>query len=155
MLKQHHYKTTITWTGNRGEGTRTYKGYDRSHTVSVVNKPDIHASSDPAFNGDASKYNPEEFLLMSLSSCHMLWFLHLCADNGIVVTDYADEATGIMVESTTGGHFTEAVLHPAVTITDAHLIDKANALHAEAHKRCFIANSCNFPIRHQPVCIAG
>lgn len=155
MLKEHHYNTKISWTGNRGEGTKAYKGYDRSHTVSIMNKVDIHASSDPAFFGDHTKHNPEEFLLASLSSCHMLWFLHLCADNGIVVTDYYDNATGTMVETGMGGHFTGVTLHPHVTITDHSMIEKANSLHEQANKCCFIANSCNFPVKHDPTCVAN
>ncbi len=155
MNKQHHYKATITWTGNRGEGTKTYKGYDRSHRISIDDKVDIEGSSDTAFLGDRTKHNPEDMLVASLSTCHMLWFLHLCADNGIIVTGYVDEATGTMAETGKGGHFTEVVLHPQVTITDQSKIDKANSLHEEAHSHCFIANSCNFPVRHQPGCITA
>lgn len=154
MQKQHTYKTNIEWTGNRGEGTINYRGYDRSHNISVANKALINASSDPAFMGDASKYNPEELLVASLSSCHMLWYLHLCSDDGIVVTEYKDEATGIMQETMSGGHFTEVTLHPSVTITDKTKIDRANELHHEANKKCFIANSCNFPVKHEPSCKA-
>jgi organic hydroperoxide reductase OsmC/OhrA len=155
MHKEHHYESTITWTGNRGEGTSSYKGYDRSHIISIKNKADIAASSDAPFMGDVSKHNPEDLLLASLSSCHMLWYLHLCADNGIIVTAYQDQPTGTMLQTEHGGHFTEVVLHPQVTITDSNMIEKANELHADAHKNCFIANSCNFPVRHDPVCEAG
>lgn len=155
MSKQHNYKTNIEWTGNRGEGTKNYRGYDRSHRISVNNKTIIEASSDPAFMGDAEKYNPEELLLASLSSCHMLWYLHLCADNGIVVTGYTDEATGTMLETPSGGHFTEVVLHPVVTITAESKIEKANELHRSANKHCFIANSCNFPVKHEASCLVG
>ncbi len=153
MSKEHFYKTNVEWTGNRGEGTTHYKSYDRSHRISVANKPVIESSSDTAFMGDASKYNPEELLLSALSSCHMLWFLHLCSDHGIIVVDYTDEATGIMIESNSGGHFTEVILHPVVKITDKTNIEKANAFHDEANKKCFIANSCNFPVKHEPACI--
>lgn len=155
MNKEHHYKATITWTGNRGEGTKTYKGYDRSHLISINNKIVIQGSSDAAFMGDTAKHNPEDLLLASLSACHMLWYLHLCADNGIVVTDYRDEATGTMLQTDAGGHFTGVVLHPQVTITDRTQIEKANGLHEQANKHCFIANSCNFPVHHDPVCTAG
>jgi organic hydroperoxide reductase OsmC/OhrA len=104
--------------------------------------------------GDITKHNPEDLFLASLSSCHMLWYLHLCADNGIVVTHYEDNATAVMVQTATGGHFTEAILHPQVTITDIAMIEKANALHKEANRHCFIANSCNFPVQHKPSCRA-
>ncbi len=154
MHKEHHYNARVTWTGNRGEGTANYKGYDRNHRISIEHKPDIEGSSDTAFLGDATRHNPEDMLLSSLSACHMLWYLHLCADNGIVVTDYHDDATGTMLQTDQGGHFTEVVLHPQVTITDSNKISLANELHEEAHKHCFIANSCNFPVTHDPVCIA-
>ena len=154
MSKEHTYKTNIEWTGNRGEGTISYKGYDRDYEITVENKAVIHASSDPSFMGNPSKYNPEELLVASLSSCHMLWYLHLCSDNGIVVIEYKDEARGIMLETATGGHFTEVILNPAVVITDESKIEKANQLHQEAHKKCYIANSCNFPVTHKSICKA-
>lgn len=152
MSHLHHYKTSVTWTGNRGEGTSHYKAYDRSHTVSVNHKPVINCSSDAAFMGDAECYNPEELFLASLSSCHMLWYLHLCADAGVVVTAYTDLATGILNEHLEGGgRFTEALLHPHVTVADASMIIKASELHDLAAKKCFIANSCNFEVKHHPV----
>ena len=152
MHKQHKYKTSITWTGNLGQGTSHYKGYERSHTISVHYKPEIYASSDPSFMGDANKYNPEELFLASLSSCHMLWYLHLCSDNGIIVTAYSDNATGTMEENINGGKFIEVVLHPQVLVAEVSMIDKANELHVQANEKCFIANSCNFPVRHEAVC---
>jgi len=148
MNKQHNYQTTIRWTGNKGTGTDDYRNYDRSHTISIPDKVEILGSSDVAFRGDQTKHNPEDMLVASLSSCHMLWYLHLCADAGVVVVDYVDHATGVMEESDTGGHFTEVTLNPVVTVTDASMIDKAIQIHHEAHKRCFIANSVNFPVKH-------
>ena len=153
MNRQHHFRTTINWTGNRGQGTTDYNGYDRSHRLSAQNKPTIEVSSDSAFMGDPSKYNPEELFLASLSSCHMLWFLHLCSDNGVVVTAYEDHATGNLDEDKTGGgKFTEVILHPHVKVTHSSMIVKANELHEEANKRCFIANSCTFKIKHEAFC---
>lgn len=155
MAKVHHYKTAVTWTGNKGNGTSAYRAYERNHILSIENKANLDLSSDPAFLGDPSKYNPEELLLASISSCHMLWYLHLCADAGIVVTAYTDEATGIMEENGQGGRFIEVTLHPSATVTETAMMEKAIALHEEANKKCFIANSCNFPIKHVPVCKAG
>lgn len=155
MNGQHTYKLTIKWTGNQGQGTSSYKAYERSHTVCVDNKADILCSSDPAFRGDNTKHNPEDLFLASISTCHMLWYLHLCSDAGIIVTDYTDHANGIMQETSDGGgHFTEVTLNPVVVITDKSMIDKANELHKKANQLCFIANSCNFAIHHKPVCIA-
>lgn len=153
MNKQHHYQANITWTGNNGTGTSNYKAYERSHDIAVHQKAVIPASSDPAFRGDVTKHNPEDLLVSSLSSCHMLWYLHLCATAGVVVVEYTDHATGIMEETPDGsGHFTNVTLNPVVTVTEQQMVDKANAIHHEANKYCFIANSVNFPVLHQPVC---
>ncbi len=152
-MPHHQYKINLSWTGNSGAGTKDYRSYERSHVITGENKPSIPGSSDPAFRGDAGRYNPEELLVASLSSCHMLWYLHLCAVAGIVVVDYQDHASGIMLETSDGGgYFTEVTLHPLVTITDAARIADANNIHQRAHQMCFIARSCNFPVHHQPVC---
>jgi organic hydroperoxide reductase OsmC/OhrA len=151
-MKQHHYKLTVTWTGNRGNGTASYTAYDRNHIIAATGKPAIPASSDPAFRGDPTRYNPEELLVASLSTCHMLWFLHLCTTAGVVVVDYIDEAAGVMEETADGGgRFTEVTLFPVITVTETAMIEKADALHADANRLCFIANSCNFPVHHKPV----
>ena len=154
MDKIHTYNIAIEWTGNRGRGTSEYRGYDRDHKISAENKIIIEASSDPSFLGDRKKYNPEELFVASLSSCHMLWYLHICSDNGIVVVEYTDQAIGTMQEGKASGRFIEVVLQPLVKITDRNFIEKANQLHEEAHRNCFIANSCNFPVGHKPTCIA-
>jgi organic hydroperoxide reductase OsmC/OhrA len=152
MKQQHTYQATIRWTGNTGSGTEHYIHYERSHVISIQGKPDILGSSDPAFRGDSTQHNPEDLLLSSLSACHMLWYLHLCADAGIVVTAYTDEASGTMVMNKNGsGQFTEVVLHPRVTIQNARHTEEAIALHDKAHQMCFIANSVNFEVRHHPV----
>jgi organic hydroperoxide reductase OsmC/OhrA len=153
VTKLHNYKLTINWTGNIGTGTSAYTAYKRDHEISIKGKPIIAASSDPAFRGDDSRYNPEELLLASISSCHMLWYLHLCATAGVIVTGYTDHATGVMEEiAEGGGRFTGITLHPVVTVTEVSMIEKANELHTKANELCFIANSVNFPVSHQPVC---
>ena len=151
-MKEHHYKLKITWTGNLGVGTSKYDAYSRDHIISAKGKDDLLGSADPAFRGDASKYNPEELLLSALSTCHMLWYFHFCADNGIIVTDYVDDAEGFMEEANTGGgKFREVILKPTITITDPSKAELAIKLHEEANKKCFIANSVNFPVLHLPV----
>ncbi len=150
--KDHSYSVTVTWTGNTGPGTAGYRAYDRRHEIVVHGKPAIPASSDPAFRGDKARYNPEEMLVASISSCHMLWYLHLCATEGIVVHGYEDIAEGIMHEDGDGGgRFTDVVLQPEITLAPGADVERARALHAEAHAKCFIASSVNFEIRHEPV----
>ena len=155
-MKQHNYALKINWTGNSGSGTNRYKSYERSFEVSVDGKEIINGSSDPSFNGDKTKYNPEELLLASISSCHMLWYLHLCADDGIIVTSYIDNAEGIMVENDNGGgKFEQVILKPVISVTENSMIEKAIILHAKANKLCFVANSVNFRISHQPVILTN
>ncbi len=151
----YEYEATIRWTGNQGSGTSAYDAYSRDHVIEIDGKPPIAASADPAFRGDPARHNPEELLLASLSSCHMLWYLHLAAVNKIVVTAYTDRAQGFMEMPKGGtGHFTRAILRPEVTISsgDAAL---AARLHKTASEHCFIANSVNFPVEHTPRIING
>src|SRR5215471_5844851 len=155
MSKVHRYQATISWTGNRGTGTNNYDAYSRGHEIHCPGKPVIAGSSDPAFRGDPSRWNPEELLVASVSSCHMLWYLHLCSDAGVVVVSYIDNAVGIMQEAENGsGYFKEITLFPEVVVKDVSMIDKANKLHHKANEYCFIANSVKFPIHHRPKCKA-
>ena len=147
---QHHYRVDVEWTGNHGTGTQTYQGYGREHEIRVAGKPVLAGSSDPAFRGDATKYNPEDMLVAALSTCHMLSYLHVAATAGIVVTAYTDTAEGTMETNAHGGHFVEVVLRPQVTISAASDAAKAEAAHEAAHHGCFIANSVNFPVRCEP-----
>src|SRR5690606_25003435 len=142
---------TVTWKGNLGNGTRDYKNYSRNHEVLMEGKPPLLCSSDPDFRGDPSRYSPEDLLVSSLSGCHMLWYLHLCAANNIVVTDYVDHATGEMSENDDGsGQFTKVTLRPRVTVADPAMVRSAKDLHAAANKMCFIARSVNFAVVHMP-----
>jgi organic hydroperoxide reductase OsmC/OhrA len=148
---RHHYETTTTWTGNRGEGTAGYRSYDRAHQTDTTGRPPILASSEPAFHGDRQRWNPELLLVAALSQCHLLAYLHRCAVSGVVVTRYVDAATGSMAETPNGGgHFEEVVLRPVVTVRSQEMVERARALHEEASERCFIASSVNFPVRHEP-----
>jgi organic hydroperoxide reductase OsmC/OhrA len=147
--RKHTYAVTIRWTGNSGTGTSGYRDYSRGHDISSVGKPVIAASSDAAFRGDRTRWNPEELLLAALSSCHQLAYLHLCTVAGVVVVDYVDAAEGVMEETEDGGgRFTHVVLRPKVTVASGDM-EKAKELHHEAHAKCFIANSVNFPVDHE------
>lgn len=153
-MRQHHYTQQILWTGNRGEGTIKYDAYDRDFDWMVKGKPTIHCSSDVPFRGDGSKPNPEDMFLCSIASCHMLWYLHLCADEGITVVSYADNPEAWMNDIPgKGGNFHRCILHPRVEILQKDKIELANHLHSVAGEKCFIANSCNFEIEYQPVTI--
>lgn len=157
LSKIRTYRTNTTWTGNLGPGTSQYTAYSRNHEIGGSKKAaPIHGSSDPAFRGDPSRYNPEELLLGALSACHMLWVLHLCADAGIVVTEYSDEAVGEIVEHSGGAsEFTRVTLHPRMIISDAGRIQDAAELHHQAHAVCCLARSMNFPVENEPTVTAA
>lgn len=152
MAKTHSYEAEVVWTGNQGTGTSGYKAYTRDHVIRAGSKPEIPGSSDPSFRGDPARYNPEDMLVASLSACHMLWYLHLCATKGIIVQDYRDHAIGSMVETPDGGgRFESVTLRPRIVIAPGGDLALAEQLHHEAHAKCFIANSVNFPVRHEPI----
>ncbi|SIT78266.1 OsmC family protein [Microbacterium sp. RU33B] len=156
MIGEHRYALASTWTGNRGSGTSGYRDYDRSVEIAVEGKPTLLASSDKPFRGDPTRWNPEDLLLASLSECHLLSYLHACVTAGVVVVAYRDDASGVMVEDGRGGGaFREVVLRPRVTVADASMTDAATAAHAQAREWCFIANSVNFPVRHEPTVVVA
>ncbi|QTV79520.1 OsmC family protein [Microbacterium sp. NIBRBAC000506063] len=156
-LGEHHYALTTTWTGNRGTGTSGYRDYTRDVTVEVAGKPALLASADKPFRGDPSRWNPEDLLVAALSECHLLSYLHACVTAGVVVISYRDEATGLMRETGAGGGaFAEVTLHPQVVVAEESMVVAAEAAHAQANEWCFIANSVNFPVRHEAtITVAG
>lgn len=150
--KEHRYRPTVVWTGNTGEGTASYRAYERAHMIAAIGKADIAGSSDAGFRGDAGRWNPEEMFVASVSTCHMLWYLHLCAVNGVVVLDYRDDPEGLMIEEADGsGAFARIVLRPTVRLSAGSDERKARELHHEAHRMCFIANSVKCEIATEPV----
>ncbi|MEO8149423.1 MAG: OsmC family protein [Bacteroidia bacterium] len=155
MHTEHHYKLATKWHGNRGTGTSHVSDYDRSHTITVGNKPELNLTTDDATHGDKSKLNPEDLLVSAISSCHMLSYLYLCAKSRVVIIEYTDNATGTMIENSKGGgQFKEVTLNPVFTVTESSMIKKAIALHHKAHEICFIANSVNFKVIVNPICKA-
>jgi organic hydroperoxide reductase OsmC/OhrA len=148
--KEHHYEIRAIWRGDAQTPNTNVQGFSRSHQIELAGKPALDFSSDPNFQGDPGRNNPEEMLVASLSSCHMLWYLVLCGMKGIVVTDYDDRATGTMLQEPGKGRFTEVTLHPRVTVAKGSDIAQATKLHERAHKECFIANSVNFPVNVEP-----
>ena len=146
----HTFTVSTEWTGNAGTGTSGYRDYRRDVTVRVEGKPDIAASADRAFRGDATRWNPEDMLIAALSECHLLSYLHAAVTRGVIVTAYTDTAVGTLELEGNGGRFTEVVLRPIVTVADTAMVAEAEEAHHDAHEWCFIANSVNFPVRVEP-----
>ncbi|WP_210479003.1 OsmC family protein [Naasia sp. SYSU D00948] len=156
MRIDHQYRIGVEWTGNRGEGTTSYKAYGRENLVTAEGKPPLEGSADRAFRGDADRWNPEELLVAALSQCHMLSYLHVAVLHGVVVTGYTDVATGVMTQTPDGGgRFREVTLHPVVELADPAQAALADSLHAEANRKCFIAASVNFTVHHEPTTTAA
>lgn len=146
--RQHSFTAQILWTGDRGTGTKSYHGYGRTWRITTPGKAPIDCSNDPLLGGDPARPNPEDLLLSSLAACHMLWYLHLASQAGIVVRAYEDSPAGVGETGPHGeGRFIEAVLHPAITVERGADLAAADALHAKVHDYCFIARSVNFPVR--------
>lgn len=155
-LSEHRYALTVQWTGNLGEGTSSYRGYSRNHDVLIPGLPVIKGSADPTFHGDRERYNPEQLLLAALAQCHMLSYLHVAVKHGVVVTDYRDDASGLLRLNRDGsGQFESVTLRPKVTVADGSQADLAARLHHEANQVCFIARSVNFPVEHEPETLVG
>ncbi len=149
-MKHHGYRATVTWTGDKGQGTTDYKSYGRDHEITVDGKPNLAGSADAAFRGDASRWNPEDSLLGAISACHMLWFLHLATESGWIVRSYVDDATAEMQINPDGsGQFVSARLHPRVEISQGD-VSLSDEIHHRAHEMCFIARSLNFEIECAP-----
>jgi organic hydroperoxide reductase OsmC/OhrA len=150
-IMSHQYFSQIAWTGNRGEGTRSYRSYDRTWDISVAGKPVIHCSNDPLLGGDPTKMNPEDLLLSALAACHMLWYLHYAAVEGIVVIGYEDTPIGIADAGEGGaGRFASAILRPKIMLRAGSDLAAAHAIHNRIHEVCFIARSVNFPVTYEP-----
>lgn len=155
-MTAHTYELTVTWTGNRGGGTTGVRDYSRDHDVAALGPPVIAGTADPAFLGDPGRWNPEQLFTASIAQCHMLWYLGLCARAGVVVTDYVDQAVGTMTEEGGGkARFSEVLLRPRVTVASADQVERAVALHEKAHEMCFIAQSVNFEVKHDPEVVTG
>jgi organic hydroperoxide reductase OsmC/OhrA len=148
-MTTHDYTARIEWTGDRGEGTRRYRGYDRTWRVTTPGKPPIDCSNDPLLGGDPALPNPEDMLLASLSACHMLWYLHLASQAGVVVHGYRDEPVGVGETGPRGEErFLSATLRPVIEVAAGSDLAVADRLHHEVHDYCFIARSVNFPVRY-------
>ncbi len=155
-MATHDYTARIAWTGNRGAGTATYRGYDRTWDIATPGKPVVHCSNDPLLGGDPGLPNPEDLLLASLSACHMLWYLHLASAAGIVVTDYVDDPLGVGESAPDGtGRFLRAVLRPTITVAAGTDLVAADAIHGRIHAHCFIARSVNFPVEYAATYVEG
>lgn len=150
MAEEHSFTSRVKWTGNRGEGTVTYKGYDRTWDIATPGKPEIHCSNDPLLGGNPNLPNPEDLLLSSLSACHMLWYLHLASSAGIVVTSYVDNPVGVGECMPNGaGRYVRATLRPTITVREGADLVRAAEIHHEIKTVCFIARSINFPVSYE------
>ena len=146
-MAEHEYTSCVTWTGNRGVGTTTYRGYDRTWNIETPGKPVVHCSNDPLLGGDPNLHNPEDLLISALSSCHMLWYLHLASDAGIAVQAYQDTPLAVgETDKNNASRFLRATLRPRITVPIGTDLARADAIHHEIHKTCFIARSINFPV---------
>jgi len=150
---KHLFKAEANWTSSPNPEQSASKFYSKSHKIVIEGKPVLNVSAAKAFKGDPELYNPEDLLLSSLVSCHMMSYLYVCSQNGIEILEYSDNAEATLEVSPDGsGRFVEVVLKPKVKISNPDKTDLALELHTKANQLCFIANSCNFPVLHEASC---
>lgn len=156
MAFKHIFKLALNWFSTEKIPSPKFKVYSKSHRISIEGKADLEISAAKVFKGDPALYNPEDLLLSSLVSCHMMSYLYVCAQNNIEVLSYSDHAEATLeVDSDGTGRFVEVILKPEVVILNQDQIALALDLHKKANQLCFIANSCNFPVLHYPTCLGG
>jgi organic hydroperoxide reductase OsmC/OhrA len=150
---KHLFKATAKWTSRQTQEDSSKRFYTKSHKILIEGKSVLNVSAAKAFKGDPALYNPEDLLLSSLVSCHMMSYLYVCSQNGIEVLEYSDNAEAMLEVSSDGsGRFVEVRLNPKVKILNQDKVEMALALHKKANQLCFIANSCNFPVLHNASC---
>jgi len=150
---KHLFKAEVKWTSNQIQEDPTKRIYSKNHQIIIEGKPVLDVSAAKAFKGDPELYNPEDLLLSSLVSCHMMSYLYVCSQNGIEVLEYSDNAEATLEVNPDGsGRFVEVRLKPKVKILNSDKIELAIELHKKANQLCFIANSCNFPVLHEVSC---
>jgi organic hydroperoxide reductase OsmC/OhrA len=155
MTLIHLFKAELKWASNQNQEDSTKRFYSKNHQIKIEGKPVLNISAAKAFKGDPELYNPEDLLLSSLVSCHMMSYLYVCAQNGIEVLEYSDNAEATLEVSEDGsGRFVEVKLYPKVKISNSDKTGLALGLHKKANQLCFIANSCNFPVLHEASCEA-
>ena len=150
MNNEHIFRSQLEWK----KPSELIRGKEKNHTISIAGKADLYISAAKAFKGDLTLYNPEDLLLSSLTSCHMMSYLYCCQKNGLEILEYNDQSEAILKVNNDGsGKISQVILNPIVTIADLSQRDLALDLHKEAAQLCFIANSCNFEIMHHPTVV--
>lgn len=151
MSNRHTFEAHLSWTKPDEASSNRKRIYGKTHLMQINGKQDLTISAAKAFKGDPALHNPEDQLLSSIMSCHMMSFLYVCSQHNMEVFSYKDKATAILETYEDGsGKIVSVSLFPQVIIADHNQIELANALHVKANKLCFIANSCNFPVQHEP-----
>ena len=151
-MAEHRFVAQLAWTGGPGTDAASYS---RDFEIRTAGKPVVAGSAPSVFKGSDARHSPEDLILESLSACHLLTYLSICARAGIRVTSYSDTITGTLGMKDGKMRMVEALLKPVVTVEGADRVAEALALHEKAHAQCFIANSVNFPVRNEPVVTAA
>ncbi|MGB3414146.1 MAG: OsmC family protein [Microbacteriaceae bacterium] len=146
----HEFEVQIDWIGNTGSGTSGARDFSRNHEILFPGLPSLPGSAAPEFRGDADRYNPEQLLVAAIAQCHMMTYFYLAVQNGIVVTEYRDTATGFLRLHPDGsGEIDRVIVRPRVTLAAGTDLELALSLHDEVGKYCFIARSVNCEIVHE------
>ena len=151
MAEEHVFETRLSYPTDAKQKLPPDADFSRDNRMGAEGHPDIPGALPVVFGGHNRGYSPEDLLILSLSECHLLTYLALAQRRGLAVKRYEDRATGTLGKNANGQtQMAEVVLHPRVTITRGADAAMARDLHDGAHHHCFMANSVNFPVRHEP-----
>ena len=146
------HKATIKWTLSQ-QGDFLKGTYSREHTWTFDGGATVPASSSPLavrvpFSNPAN-VDPEEAFVASLSSCHMLTYLYVASRKGFEISNYEDEAVGVMTKNERGIPWVSLVtLHPQITYgSKTPTSEEEEAMHQASHEQCFIANSVKTEVK--------
>ena len=154
MNNFHQFSAKLDWSLRPKPNDFNGKWYIKNHTISFDQKEQLNVSAARAFKGDPLLHNPEDLLLSSLTSCHMMSYLYCFSINNINVISYTDNSEAILEVNQDGsGQITKVTLNPKVVITKNSDSNLAKELHQKANELCFIASSCKFPVEHFPLII--
>ncbi|MHC5202267.1 OsmC family protein [Myroides sp. LJL119] len=156
MTKNNKYEfyANLSWPISHDTGSEKGKQI-KNHLIEISGKSDLQISAAKEFKGDPFLHNPEDLLLSSLMSCHMMSYLYACKQNNLVIDSYQDSGKATLELHLDGsGKIIQVDLYPRVVVQRSNEIDLAQELHKTASKLCFIGNSCNFPIYCHPTVVS-
>jgi organic hydroperoxide reductase OsmC/OhrA len=156
MAEEHVFETRLEYPADKAQKLPPDPDFSRDNRLIVEGHPEMPGALPAALGGHNRGYSPEDLMILSLSECHCLTYLRLAQKNRLAIRRYEDRATGRLGKNAAGmTQLLEVVLRPRVTVARGTDLAAARTLHERAHHHCFMANSVNFPVLHEPEIVEG